>query len=104
MHPILPMTLALVLLAGTATAADIGQTLLPPPEESKDEPNLTVPPAPEEETYAERLGWPHGAKVVIFHVADAGMSYDSNRGAIRAMEEGLATEGFELEEAAPEKE
>ncbi|MCX5644894.1 MAG: polysaccharide deacetylase family protein [Phycisphaerae bacterium] len=48
--------------------------------------------APEEElTYAERLGWPHGAKVVIFHVDDAGMSYDSDRGAIQALEEGVAT-------------
>ena len=48
--------------------------------------------APREElTYAERLGWPHGAKVVIFHVDDAGMSYDSDRGAIRALEEGVAT-------------
>jgi chitin disaccharide deacetylase len=42
-------------------------------------------------TYAERLGWPKGAKVVIFHVDDAGMSYSSNRGAIRSMEEGVAT-------------
>jgi predicted glycoside hydrolase/deacetylase ChbG (UPF0249 family) len=49
-------------------------------------------PAPEEElTYAERLGWSHGAKVVIFHVDDAGMSYDSDRGAIQALEEGVAT-------------
>jgi predicted glycoside hydrolase/deacetylase ChbG (UPF0249 family) len=48
--------------------------------------------APEQEmTYAERLGWPQGAKVVIFHVDDAGMSYDSDRGAIQALEEGLAT-------------
>jgi hypothetical protein len=48
--------------------------------------------APDQElTYAERLGWPHGAKVVIFHVDDAGMSYDSDRGAIQALEEGVAT-------------
>ena len=48
--------------------------------------------APEREmTYAERLGWPSGTKAVIFHVDDAGMSYDSNRGAIRAIEEGVAT-------------
>jgi predicted glycoside hydrolase/deacetylase ChbG (UPF0249 family) len=43
------------------------------------------------QTYAEKLGWPKGAKVVIFHVDDAGMSYSSNRGAIRSMEEGIAT-------------
>ena len=42
-------------------------------------------------TYAERLGWPRWARVVIFHVDDAGMSYDSNMGAIRALEQGVAT-------------
>jgi predicted glycoside hydrolase/deacetylase ChbG (UPF0249 family) len=42
-------------------------------------------------TYAERLGWPAGTKVVIFHVDDAGMSYDSNKGAILALEAGVAT-------------
>ena len=45
----------------------------------------------DEPTYAERLGWPPGSKVVIFHVDDAGMSHDSNRGAIEAVEKGLAT-------------
>ena len=45
----------------------------------------------EQATYAERLGWPRGARVVIFHVDDAGMSYDSNLGAIRALEQGVAT-------------
>lgn len=44
-----------------------------------------------EPTYAERLGWPADAKVVIFHVDDAGMSYPANLGTIKAMEEGLAT-------------
>jgi predicted glycoside hydrolase/deacetylase ChbG (UPF0249 family) len=42
-------------------------------------------------TYAERLGWTRGARVVIFHVDDAGMSYDSNMGTIRAIEQGVAT-------------
>jgi predicted glycoside hydrolase/deacetylase ChbG (UPF0249 family) len=42
-------------------------------------------------TYAERLGWPRGAKVVIFHVDDAGMSYDSNQGTIQALAGGVAT-------------
>jgi len=45
----------------------------------------------EEITYAQRLGWPAGTRVVLFHVDDAGMSYDSNRGAILALEGGVAT-------------
>ncbi len=44
-----------------------------------------------EPTYAEKLGFPKGKKVVIFHVDDAGMSYESNQGAIQAMEKGLAS-------------
>ena len=40
--------------------------------------------AQEAATYAERLGWPKGARVVIFHVDDAGMSRDSNQGVIEA--------------------
>jgi predicted glycoside hydrolase/deacetylase ChbG (UPF0249 family) len=46
---------------------------------------------PETPTYAERLGWPKGSKVVIFHVDDAGMSHESNLGAIQAIEKGVAT-------------
>ncbi len=42
-------------------------------------------------TYAERLGWAAGTRVVIFHVDDAGMSHDSNMGTIKAIEEGVAT-------------
>lgn len=41
-------------------------------------------------TYAEKLGWKKGDRVVILHIDDAGMSYDSNIGTIRAMEEGVA--------------
>ena len=48
-------------------------------------------PAFSEPTYAERLGWPPGSRVVIFHVDDAGMSHDSNMGAIEAIEKGVAT-------------
>ncbi len=43
------------------------------------------------QTYAARLGYPADAKVVILHVDDMGMSYDSNLGGIRAMDEGVAT-------------
>lgn len=43
-----------------------------------------------ETTYAERLGFPKGAKVLILHVDDAGMSFDSNKGAIEALTKGVA--------------
>lgn len=42
-------------------------------------------------TYAEKLGYPKGKKVVIFHVDDAGMSYESNQGTFQAMQNGVAT-------------
>ena len=47
--------------------------------------------APTDTTYAEKLGFPRGAKVVILHVDDAGMSYDSNLGAFRALNDGVAS-------------
>jgi len=43
------------------------------------------------QTFAERLGWPEGTKAVIFHVDDAGMSHESNMGAMKAIEDGVAT-------------
>lgn len=43
-----------------------------------------------ETTYAEKLGYPKGAKVIIMHVDDMGMSYDSNIGGIEAMTKGAA--------------
>ena len=42
-------------------------------------------------TYAERLGYPSGARVLILHIDDAGMSFDSNEGAINALTKGVAT-------------
>ncbi len=45
----------------------------------------------QEQTYAEKLGYPKGAKVLILHVDDAGMSWDSNEGAITALEKGVAS-------------
>lgn len=44
-----------------------------------------------QETYAERLGFPKGSKVLILHVDDVGMSWDSNEGAKQAMGKGIAT-------------
>lgn len=44
-----------------------------------------------QETYAEKLGFPRGARVLIMHVDDVGMSWDSNKGAIEAIENGVAT-------------
>ncbi len=44
----------------------------------------------EAQTYAEKLGWEAEQKLLIMHVDDAGMSYDSNQGAIQAMENGVA--------------
>jgi hypothetical protein len=42
-------------------------------------------------TYAERLGFPRGARVIILHVDDAGMSFDSNKGVEEALEKGIAS-------------
>ena len=44
-----------------------------------------------ETTYAERLGFPVGARVIILHVDDAGMSFDSDKGVVEAMEKGIAS-------------
>ncbi len=41
-------------------------------------------------TFAERLGYPSGARVVILHVDDGGMSHQSNVGVIRSLTEGVA--------------
>jgi chitin disaccharide deacetylase len=43
-----------------------------------------------EATFAEKLGYPKGAKVIILHVDDIGMSYDSNEGVVEAMTKGVA--------------
>lgn len=41
-------------------------------------------------SYAEKLGWKKGDRVLILHIDDAGMSYDSNAGTIQALEQGVA--------------
>lgn len=50
----------------------------------------TVCFAQQTKTYAERLGFPKGAKVLIIHVDDTGMSHDSDMGFERASTEGIA--------------
>lgn len=45
----------------------------------------------QDSTFAEKLGYPQGSRVVILHVDDVGMSYDSNEGAINAIVNGVAT-------------
>ncbi len=47
--------------------------------------------AQESPTYAERLGFPKDARVIIFHNDDAGLSHESNEAGIRGVEEGLIT-------------
>lgn len=42
------------------------------------------------QTYAEKLGFPKGKKVLILHVDDAGMSREANEGTILSMDEGMA--------------
>lgn len=41
-------------------------------------------------TYAEKLGFPKGARVLILHIDDVGMSWDSNMGTIESLEKGVA--------------
>ncbi|HRP33586.1 MAG TPA: ChbG/HpnK family deacetylase, partial [Agriterribacter sp.] len=43
-----------------------------------------------ETSYAEKLGYPKGAKIIILHIDDMGMSHDSNIGGIEAMTKGVA--------------
>lgn len=45
----------------------------------------------EEPTYAEKLGWPKGSRVLMIHADDAGMSYASNRATIETSEAGPVT-------------
>ena len=43
------------------------------------------------ETYAEKLGYPKGARVAMFHSDDLGMFIDGNRGTIDSVENGIVT-------------
>lgn len=52
--------------------------------------SLSVSAQTIDSTYAERSGFPKNAKVLILHVDDAGMSFDSNQGTMNAMTKGVA--------------
>ena len=41
-------------------------------------------------TFAERLGYPSDKKIIILHIDDAGMSFDSNEGAYEALTKGVS--------------
>lgn len=45
----------------------------------------------QDETYAEKLGWPKGSRVLMIHADDAGMSHASNLGVIETLEAGVVT-------------
>ncbi len=47
--------------------------------------------AQQTKTFAERLGWPKGARVLILHVDDAGMSHESDEGVEMALTDGVST-------------
>ena len=43
------------------------------------------------QTYASKMGWKPTDRVIILHVDDVGMSFESNEGAIQAIEKGVAS-------------
>ncbi|WP_372637425.1 polysaccharide deacetylase family protein [Fodinibius sp.] len=51
---------------------------------------ISTPLQAQPDTYAEKLGYPEEAKVLIMHVDDAGMSWGSNKGTRDAIEKGVA--------------
>ncbi|MEO7119696.1 MAG: polysaccharide deacetylase family protein, partial [Ginsengibacter sp.] len=44
----------------------------------------------QDSTYAEKLGFPKNARVIILHMDDAGMSYSSDRGIEKVFSKGIA--------------
>ena len=63
----------------TAMLATIGFLLTRPPQAAGQS---------ETKTWAERLGWPAGKRVVIFHADDIGMCYEANQAAQQALAKG----------------
>src|SRR5262249_22159863 len=57
----------------------------------KSKPSAEATPAAaqaERKTWAERLGWPPGKRVLILHADDVGMCYEANASAQRALGRG----------------
>jgi hypothetical protein len=50
-----------------------------------------LPVKSQDSTWAEKLGFPSGSRVVVLHVDDVGLSLDANNGAIEAMTKGVAS-------------
>jgi hypothetical protein len=53
--------------------------------------SIALAQSPQKSTFAERLGWLPGARIMIVHVDDAGMSHDSDMGVEQSLDAGLAT-------------
>jgi len=51
---------------------------------------ISLPIYSSAQTYAEKLGFPKGSKVLILHVDDAGMSKESNQGVVESINKGVA--------------
>ncbi|MCX8064418.1 MAG: polysaccharide deacetylase family protein [Candidatus Hydrogenedentes bacterium] len=53
--------------------------------------NKTEESNAEEMTYAEKLGWKKGSRVLIFHIDDVGLCHGANKATIEALTKGIAT-------------
>jgi hypothetical protein len=51
---------------------------------------IATHPQLKSQTYAEKLGYPAGTKLLILHVDDAGMSKESNEGVFQSTQKGIA--------------
>jgi hypothetical protein len=52
---------------------------------------LTCAVAAQAETYAEKLGWPKGSRVIIMNSDDIGMSYAASQGSVEGIEAGIVS-------------
>jgi len=81
---LLLLTLTRITITAQTTPTDVQSTAA--------QPVSLQPSVPQDDTtYAQRLGWPKDARILILHVDDAGMSLESNDGAVNALTKGAAT-------------